>query len=155
MSGEPEGYPEIRRHPLEPNFDGQTEASDDSVAASEMFVGFVGDSPSPSFVRVYASLSLGSYCEIKKSDIVSASPLDASDALSPTLMRVKAEARVEYVRTDRIGGDASYVAGRIMSKYGARSVDRPTTSEPDDTYLMVHPPITPVVYCTSQVYPPC
>jgi hypothetical protein len=151
-----EGQPEVERHPLVPSFDG-TE-SDESGVGLETFVGFVGDSPRPSFIRVYGSLALLSYCEIKRSDIVSAVSVDPDNDLSPTVVRVKADARVEYVRTDRLAGEASYVSGKIMSLYGsdARDVQE---SYADRFYLKAWPgpppPITPVLYCTSQVYPPC
>ena len=155
---EPEesGQPHIKRHPLTPTFR-EGDAPDET--GFETLVGFVGDSPRPSFVRVYADLTFLSYCEVKTSDIQQMAPVDPADDEGPTTVRVRADARIEYVRIDRLAGDASFVAGTIRAMHYGRSAQQESSSHLEkvgDGFPPTQPyPVTPVLYCVSRVFPPC
>ena len=157
--------PELTRHPLAPTFQTYPE-SDTPSGGYETVVGFVGDSPRAGYIRVYAGLAFRSYCELPVSDIALASPLDPDDADGPTVIRVAAGAHAEYVRTERLEGEASYVLGAVRESYrgptGDTAEDNFTNEAkllPLDPVSVVYPPcpppITPVLYCVSDVYPPC
>jgi hypothetical protein len=161
------GSAELRSHPLTPTFgNGQH----DDASGLETFVGFVGDSPRASAVRVYADLSLVSYCELERSDVVQVRPVDPQDLDGPSIVRVRADARIEYTRIDRFAGDASFVAGALRARYGGGQIDDRSVLDspvvlkpyPELTPVRYCPsrvcgpfPITPVLYCLSRVYPPC
>jgi hypothetical protein len=149
---------------LAPTF--STSQEDEVAGGYETVVGFVGDSPRAGYVRVYAGLAFQSYCELAASDIALATPLDASDSDGPTVIRVAAGAHLEYVRTERLAGDASYVLGAVRASYRGPTGDTSEDSladrakvSPLDPVSVVYPPcpppITPVLYCVSDVYPPC
>lgn len=157
-------HPHIKRYALAPTFEG-ADAPDET--GFETIVGLVGDSPRPSSLRVYTDLSFLSYCEIYTSDIAQAAPVDPADDRGPTIVRMRAGARIEYVRVDRLAGDASYVFGEIRAMYYGRSAagepvqyaanqgNLPDKYAPAQAWPGPPPPITPVLYCLSQVYPPC
>ncbi len=155
----------LNRHPLAPTFSTSQEGYEPEEY--ETVVGFVGDSPREGYVRVYAGLTFRSYCELAASDIAAATPLDASDSDGPTVIRVAAGAHLEYVRSERLEGDASYVLGAVRASYRGPTGDTAAEESfgklpkvmPLDPVSVVYPPcpppITPVLYCVSDVYPPC
>ena len=154
----------LARHSLAPTF--STSEGGDEPGGYETVVGFVGDSPRAGHLRVYAGLAFRSYCELASADIALATPLDPSDPDGPTVVRVAAGAHLEYVRTERLEGDASYVLGAVRTSYRGPAGDTAEESMTDDYKLLpldpvsvvyppCPPPITPVLYCVSDVYPPC
>jgi hypothetical protein len=157
--------PELTRHPLAPTF--QTYPEGDMPSGGyETVVGFVGDSPRAGYIRVYAGLAFRSYCELRVSDVALATPLDPGDADGPTVVRVAVGAPVEYVRTERLEGEGSYVLGAVRESYRGPTGDTAEGEleydakvQPLDPVSVVYPPcpppITPVLYCVSDVYPPC
>jgi hypothetical protein len=159
------GYEDgLVRHPLAPTFSAAQEV--ESPGGYETVVGFVGDSPRAGHIRVYAGLGFRIYCELATSDVALATPLDPSDAEGPTVVRLTAGAHLEYVRTERIEGDAGYVLGAVRRSYRGPTGDTARESfaeaeklQPLDPVSVVYPPcpppVTPVLYCLSDVYPPC
>jgi hypothetical protein len=155
-----DGY---NHHPLTPSF--TTSQENEGTGGYETIVGFVGDSPREGHVRVYAGLAFLNYFEVASSDIARATPLDASDAEGPTVVRVRAGAHVAYVRMERLEGEAGYVLGAVRASYRGPTDDSARESYlgekmmPLDPVSVVYPPcpppITPVLYCLSDVYPPC
>jgi hypothetical protein len=163
------GDADLTRHPLAPVFD----ASESSRANDgyEPLVGFVGDAPTEGWVRVYASLTFRTYVEVRTADIAHSAPVDADDAEGPSVLRVPTGTQLQFVRTNSLKGDASFVLGTIRSAYYSRAKQASSDSAdakfvPDEmlppyplseVYPPCHPPppITPVLYCLSEVYPPC
>ena len=154
----------ISPHPLAPTF--STSQEDYGGGGYETVVGFVGDSPRQGHIRVYASLAFLGYCELAASDVAQSSPLDATDPDGPTVVRVSSSAHVEFVRSEKVDGDAGYVMGAVRASYRGPtgdSADEPSGGVakvmPLDPVSVVYPPcpppITPVLYCLSDVYPPC
>jgi hypothetical protein len=73
---------------------------------------------------------------------------------------------VEYVRTERLEGAATYVLGAVRASYRGSGDETARESFADEVklgpldpvsvvYPPCPPPITPVLYCVSDVYPPC
>ena len=166
--GSGSGGSEVPLHPLAPRVTAEENAA--AVEGYETIVGFVGDSPRDGYVRVYASLSFRTFCEVRKSDIALSALLDADDPEGPTVLRVSAGARIEFLRSSRLEGEASYVLGTIRSanvglaQRASAEADYGLKVMPLDPVSVVYPPcgpppppppITPVLYCLSEVYPPC
>jgi hypothetical protein len=114
-------------------------------AEVETLVGFIGDAPVESRVRVYSDLTFASFYELDRGDVQKAMPVDSREEDGPTVVQVRGNARIEFVRITRLAGDASYVAGNIQATYGAGLADADLARADE---LM--PP-----YPTSRVFPPC
>lgn len=148
--------PLLPSHPLSPHFEANA-----TSAEVETLVGFIGDAPVDSRVRVYSNLTFTTFYELDRADVQNAMPADSHEEHGPTVVQVRASARVEFVEIARLTGDASYVAGSIRARYGAALIDaasaRLEVLPPVDPTSRVYPPCGPLppVDPTSRVYPPC
>jgi hypothetical protein len=133
------------------------EESTGAAPGFEQIIGFVGESSRDGHVRVYADLTLSNYCEVRTADVRSQAPLDSSEPDGPSMLTVPADAEIEFVRTDRLAGEANYVAGAIRAMYyGEDGMESATESlKVVGQRFPPAPHITPVLYCVSRVYPPC
>lgn len=138
-------------HPLSPRFD-----ANNTSFEVETLVGFIGDAPVESRVRVYSDLTFASFYELDRADVQNAMPVDSHEEDGPTAVQVRANARIEFVRIGRLSGDASYVAGNIRARFGAGLTEAVSAS------LEALAPVTrfeslchPIPEPTSRVLPPC
>jgi len=127
-------------HPLSPRFEAEAMS-----AEVETLVGFIGDAPVESRVRVYSDLTFASFYELDRGDVQKAMPVDSREEDGPTVVQVRGNARIEFVRITRLAGEASYVAGNIQATYGAGLADAPLPVTRGVCYPL------PV----SRVFPPC
>jgi len=142
-------------HPLSPRF-----TPESATADAEMLVGFVGDAPVESRVRVYSDLSFTSFYEFDRAEVQVAVPVDAHEEDGPTVVKVRGDARIEFVTISRLAGEASYVAGNIRAKYRSAQDDVAFARDellPPYPVSRVYPPCSslPPPYPVSRVYPPC
>jgi hypothetical protein len=82
-------------------------------------------------IRVYLDLSFNSFCEVQRADVTRTAPVDGRDPNSPSMVWVGRSAHVRLVSVGRLTGPASFVTGRIRSRYYAAS--RPRVVGEDDT----------------------
>jgi hypothetical protein len=127
-------------HPLSPRFEAET-----TSAEVETLVGFIGDAPVESRVRVYSDLTFASFYELDRADVQKAMPVDSHEEDGPTVVQVRANARIEFVRIARLAGDASYVAGNIRATYGAGLTEA----------VLANAVVLPTLIPVSRVFPPC
>jgi hypothetical protein len=138
-----------------------------STSEVEVLVGFVGPSPREGYIRIYASLAFRDFCEVRQADVLHSALVDAAHADGPTVVGVPGTAHIDYVKTHRNAGDASYVMGALRDENpGIADPDQLTSQEDEARPVTVKenpvtpvfacsPPVTPVLYCVSDVYPPC
>jgi hypothetical protein len=84
-----------------------------------VLVGYFGPSSKPDYVRLYLSLDLHSYCELYNpaggGDILNTLPSNPNNPNDPTLVFVKANADVKFVKTSSTGVQASFLQGAIAT----------------------------------------
>jgi hypothetical protein len=99
--------------------------------------GFVGPSKNPDNVRLYADLSFTSYLEIPKGTVLGRTRVRQDDENSPSLLRVRSDAKLEYRSVVAHSIEASALAGAITAAHMRTAVFQRTAIMPAPTAAVV------------------
>jgi hypothetical protein len=83
-----------------------------------VLIGYLGDSPKgPTYVRFYPDLSLVTYCDILKTDIVRRERIQRTDDADASKIFVSASTKFRVVKGVETEMEASFLKGQIASSH--------------------------------------
>jgi hypothetical protein len=105
--------PKFPPHPFFKKLKASKERSSDDLTT---IVGYLGDQEGDGTTKLYLDISFGSYCKINISDIVSTNAVDNGEPNSPTVVWVRASAKIELVKVLKASDGAAFIKGKIQQQ---------------------------------------